>query len=315
MGFIDDHQIIVAPVHVGQVDVPGEAAITGQIGMIQDVIVEAVGGQNVASVIGLVDSPVVPQPFGAEDEDPFVAQFAVFNDGQRFEGLPQPHTVGNDAAAEAIELVDGAHHPVPLEPVEFLPDQRVPDTGARIDNPLLVKFIGAILKQVMEDQDVDSIRISVRRQIMERAGKSLLCVRCCRETVPEGTEPGSQHGRFLGAFGALDQAELIARSQAETVGGERTVTGDDFLLSGIRMAGNNGGLGEELGSAAEFDLFSEPVAATAGQPPDLELIAKRAIGVGAEQEKIGSHGGRDNQPAVGELVKKRTEFGKGEERE
>ena len=37
-----------------------------QVGVIQHVIVEAIGRQEIASVIGSIQSPVVPQPLRAE---------------------------------------------------------------------------------------------------------------------------------------------------------------------------------------------------------------------------------------------------------
>jgi len=48
---------------------------------------EAICGQNIAPVVGLVDCPVVPQAFRAEYKNPVIAQLVVFDNSQ---GLPKP---------------------------------------------------------------------------------------------------------------------------------------------------------------------------------------------------------------------------------
>lgn len=106
--------------------------------MVEDVVVEAISGEDVTPVVGLVDRPVVSQAFGAEHEDSVVPQLVVLDDGQRLEGLAQTYAVGDDAAAEAVELVDGSDNAVPLELEELLPDRRVTDASRGFDYAVLV---------------------------------------------------------------------------------------------------------------------------------------------------------------------------------
>jgi hypothetical protein len=58
--------------------------------------------------------------------------------GQRLEGFAEADAVGNDAAAEALQLVDGADDAVALELVELLPDHRVANAGGGLDDALFV---------------------------------------------------------------------------------------------------------------------------------------------------------------------------------
>ena len=56
---VDDDKIIVAPVHMGKIDIAGKTAVTRQIGMVQDIIVEAIRRQDVAAVVRLIERPVI----------------------------------------------------------------------------------------------------------------------------------------------------------------------------------------------------------------------------------------------------------------
>ena len=62
---VDDDEVVVAPVDVRQIDVAGQAAVAGQVGVVQDIVVEAVGGEDVAAIVGFVERPVVAQSLGA----------------------------------------------------------------------------------------------------------------------------------------------------------------------------------------------------------------------------------------------------------
>ena len=70
--FIDNNEIVVAPVDVGQVDITGSAAIARQISMIQDIVVETIGGKYVPAIVCLVESPVVTQPLWTKNQNPVI---------------------------------------------------------------------------------------------------------------------------------------------------------------------------------------------------------------------------------------------------
>ena len=134
---------------------PDSAAVAREVGVVQDVVVEAVGGEDVAAVVRLVERPVVAQPLGAEHEHAVVAQLVVLDDRQGLERLPEADAVGDDAAAEAVELVDRADDAVALELEELLPDDRVADARGRLDDPLLVELVAEVAEEVEEDGVVD----------------------------------------------------------------------------------------------------------------------------------------------------------------
>jgi hypothetical protein len=64
---VDDDEVVVAPVHVVEVDVARESAVAGQVGVVQHVVVEAIGEEYVPPVVRPVDRPVIAQPLRAED--------------------------------------------------------------------------------------------------------------------------------------------------------------------------------------------------------------------------------------------------------
>ena len=84
---VDDDQVVVAPVHMRQIDIARGSTIARQVGVIQHIVVEPVSGKDVASIIGLVESPVVPQPLGAEHKHAIIPQLIIFDDSKGFEGF------------------------------------------------------------------------------------------------------------------------------------------------------------------------------------------------------------------------------------
>ena len=124
VGFVDDDEVVVAPVHMGEIDVAGRAAVAGQVGMVENVVVEAVGGEDVAPIVGLVERPVVAQALRNQHEHAVIAQLVVLDDRERLESFAEADAVGNDAAAEAFQFVDRANDAVALELEELLPDDR-----------------------------------------------------------------------------------------------------------------------------------------------------------------------------------------------
>jgi len=53
MRFVDDDQIVVAPIDVREVDIAGCATVPGQVGVVENVVVEAIGSEKIAAVIAL----------------------------------------------------------------------------------------------------------------------------------------------------------------------------------------------------------------------------------------------------------------------
>jgi hypothetical protein len=119
VGFVDDNEVVVAPVHVGEINVAGSAAVAGEVGVVENVVIEAVGGEEVAAVISLVECPVVAQALRHEHKHTVIAQLVVFDDGERLERLAEADAVGNDAAAQPFQFVDGPDNAVALKLYSF----------------------------------------------------------------------------------------------------------------------------------------------------------------------------------------------------
>ena len=194
MGLVDDHEVVVAPVDVSEVDVAGSAAVAGEVGVVENVVVEAVGGEEVAAVVGLVERPVVAEPLGHQHQHAVVAQLVVFDDGQGLEGLAEADAVGDDAAAQALQLVDGADDAVPLELVELLPDGGVADAGGGLDDALFVQFVPACLEELKQYLVVNERSSMV---IAHRLGDAPAVVHFAfwssGHGIPEGFIPGGEN--------------------------------------------------------------------------------------------------------------------------
>jgi len=144
-------------------------------------IIEPVGGEEIPPIVGLIKSPVVAQALGAQHQNAIIAQLMVFDDRQGFKGFAETHAVGDDAASEAVELVNRADDAVPQEPEELLPDG-ISYACCRLDDALLVKLLAAITKQVEKDQRIDPQRPRMRREVFQLVDRPI--ARVNREACP-----------------------------------------------------------------------------------------------------------------------------------
>ena len=158
VGLVDDDEVVVAPVDMSEVDVAGHAAVAGQVGVVEHVVIEAVGGEKVAAVVRLVECPVVAQSLGHQHQHAVVAKFVVFDDGERLERFAEADAVGDDAAAQPFQFVDRPDDAVPLKLVELLPDRGVADAGGGFDDALFVQFVAQVFERLEERQVVDERR-------------------------------------------------------------------------------------------------------------------------------------------------------------
>jgi hypothetical protein len=100
---------------MGKVDVPGSAAVARKVGVVENVVIEAVGRQEVTSVIRPVKCPIIAQALRHEHEHTVITQLLVFDDGECFKRLAGADAVGNDAAAQPFQFVDGPDNTVALK--------------------------------------------------------------------------------------------------------------------------------------------------------------------------------------------------------
>jgi hypothetical protein len=81
VGFVEYHEVVVAPINVGEVNVARSACVAGEVSVVENVVIETVAGEEVAPVVGLVECPVVAQALGHQHQHAVVAKLVVFDDG------------------------------------------------------------------------------------------------------------------------------------------------------------------------------------------------------------------------------------------
>ena len=125
--------------------------------MAQNVIIEAIPGENVGRQVAVVVQPVVCEFLGAQHQHRTVAQFVIFHNGQSRECFTKPHAVGQDAAVVGFQLVDNAYGGITLKVEKLVPDQRILITRAVVGKDVFVDIVEEIAEDVVEHQEVDSL--------------------------------------------------------------------------------------------------------------------------------------------------------------
>ena len=215
VAFVDDEQVVVAPVHGRKVDLAGRSSVAAEVGVVQHVVVEAVGRELVAAVVLRVDRPVLAQFFRAEHEHAVVAELVIFDDGQRLERLAEADAVRDDAAAVFFDLVDRAEHAVLLEGEELVPDARVAEARPRLHDGLVREAGELVLEDVVERREIDELRRLVAREDVERREHLRFDVLHLLRAVPERGEELARALRRLRAVAAVVVVRHRGRHEAE----------------------------------------------------------------------------------------------------
>ena len=97
-------------------------------------------------------------------------------------------------------------------------------------------------EELLEDAGIDQERIAVRGQRSERVNQPALRFGILLQRIPLRVEPTRQEVGLLTRFGGLDQAQGIARRNAEPVGREREGAEDCLLRTGLIVFEDDGPL-------------------------------------------------------------------------
>ena len=154
---IDDDEVVISPVHPVERHTERLAAGAEEVGVAEDVVVETILGEEVGDEVAVVVQPVVREFFRAEDEDGFITQLVVFDDGEGGEGFAEAHAVGEDAAIVGFQLVDDAGGGIALEVEQLLPNQCFEVARAVVGQHVFVQVFQELVEDVVEHQKVDAL--------------------------------------------------------------------------------------------------------------------------------------------------------------
>lgn len=121
VGFINDHKIVISPVHACQINISRHTAGSGKVSMVKHIIVKAILYQNIANIIPGINGPVIAEAFGCQNKDPIISKFIVFYHCKSSKGFPQPYAVRQNAAIVFFQLTDNTLGPILLKAVKFIP--------------------------------------------------------------------------------------------------------------------------------------------------------------------------------------------------
>ena len=115
MAFVNNHKVEVAPVDTFKVITVGATGTSRQVGVIENMIVEAVAQQRIVFIRTLERVPVVIEFLRAEYENTLVARLVILYYRERGESLAETHGVGKNTAIVFLQLIDDGESRITLE--------------------------------------------------------------------------------------------------------------------------------------------------------------------------------------------------------
>jgi len=179
---------------------------------------------------------------------------------------------------ESVQLVDGPYDSVPLELEELPPDDGIADSRCRLDDLLFVELVPSVVEEVMNDENVNQIRVAVLPDLTKGLdqfglGSSVVCIRS-----PLVLEPLCDRLGLFSRLGGLYQAHRIAGSNAQTIGAECQGSQHRLRGSAIPVAKNKCSLRNRPPGGSNFGFLFEPFCQLIRQPARLKAVTRTAIG-------------------------------------
>ena len=115
VALINNHKVVVAPVHELQIDAVRHTFVAAQIGVEQHIIAKTVFSYGIILVVRAIGLPVVVQFLRTQHEDGFVSVLVILNNGKGGECFSKTYTIGKYAAVVAFQLIDDSECRVLLE--------------------------------------------------------------------------------------------------------------------------------------------------------------------------------------------------------
>ena len=172
--------------------------------------------------------------------------------------FPRPTLSAMMQPPKRFELVDRADHAVALKLEELLPDDRVADAGGRLDDALFVQFVATVVEEVEENRRDRSATAPCARTARECVQQAHSWLPEWRQRVPELFKPRTQDCAFFAGLADLNQAELVARCQTQTVRRKSTMPCQHTRGSrGVSRDGDKQ-LGAKASGLPEFGFVLKP---------------------------------------------------------
>ena len=148
MAFVDHDEIVVSPVNLFN----GEpyrrtSSVSGQVGMIGDIVAESVFCKRIINKISTKRHPVCRELFRAENKDVFIAPLVILDYRERGKGFTESDTVREDTSVILLQLIDNRERRVFLKIVEFVPNHAGFKAGGFVGEHVF----GDIFKEFTED--------------------------------------------------------------------------------------------------------------------------------------------------------------------
>ena len=266
MGFVDDHQAVIAPVEIGEVNAAGHPRIPRQIGMRQQGVAETIFGKRVLDlpVARLVQRPVFPQFLGAKHQYALVAQLKILDGGQRGVSFAQPHAVGQDAAVMLLQAGDDAPGAVFLKLIQGVPDLAAGEPGGVHIGVTLQTGFDFLAKKFVQRLEIHRLRRVIAAEAGQAVQRLPLDVLGAPPVSPEAVEPLLQLGEGGGVIDRQVDFQVGLTAAAQPAPGEVGAADDPGAAVGfaakVHLAVQEVGL---LDGADAYAVLRQPV----GAPP------------------------------------------------
>ena len=155
VAFVDDDQIVIAPIYRGKIHIAASARRPAEIGMEENVKTDTVFIKNVRRLIALILCPILLQPFRTQNKNRLIAKRIILHHRKRRKCFTEPHAVRQNATVVAFQLIDNAHRTVFLEIVQFIPDDAVFETRRLVGHIIFVEVVQKLTENVIQNDKVN----------------------------------------------------------------------------------------------------------------------------------------------------------------
>ncbi len=157
MAFVDDHEVIVTPIDVGEFAPIATTLITGEVTVKKHIIAESIGYKRVVHIVAVIGFPVVMQLLGTKHQHIAVAPLVILDDGKGCEGFTQTHAIGENTTVVFLQLVDDGQGRIALEIIEFVPNYALLEASGLVGQYILADVIEKLIEYIIQRDEVKKL--------------------------------------------------------------------------------------------------------------------------------------------------------------